>query len=345
MAQQLLKNGMALIHNNNDHVKPVKTNILIEGNKIAKIGTDISAPEARVIDCPDKIICPGFIDTHHHVWQTQLKGRHANHTLLNYFPSGNFTAKLFTAEDAFWGQLGGCMEMIDCGTTSVADYAHINISPEHNFNAISGTVASGIRSVYCFAPNPRLSSVNPFVIDSNGLGVHAMSTLEQLGKASPWGDGRVTLGFAFDGFPYVPKEYLDPLMAKLEELKIKLIQFHVSWLPGQSSVPKKIDELGYLDKRFLAAHSNMPKEDADLFRKRGVHFSSTPSTELQMALASPAVAFNDDLGVKDLGSLGVDCHTNNSAFIPGEARIGLQSARASRAKVWTSILRSWYRDS
>ena len=132
MTQLLFKNGTALIHNANDHVQAVKSDILIEGNKIAKIGPDLSASKAQVIDCTDKIISPGFIDTHHHVWQTQLKGRHADHTLLNYFPSGNFTAKLFDAEDVFWGQLGGCLEMIDCGTTSVADYAHVNISAEHS---------------------------------------------------------------------------------------------------------------------------------------------------------------------------------------------------------------------
>ena len=333
MAQLLLKNGTALIHDANEHVNSAKTDILIQGNRIAKIGTDILAPQATVIDCTDKIISPGFIDTHHHVWQTQLKGRHADHTLMNYFPTGNFTAKLFTAEDVFWGQLGGCIEMIECGTTTVADYAHINISPEHNYSAISATVAAGIRYVYGFAPNPRLTSTSPFVIDSNGLGGHSMPTFEELAKASPWADGRVTLGFAFDGFPFLPKEYLDPLMAKVDEFKIKLIQFHVTWKPGKPSIPKKLDELGILDKRFLAAHSNMPKEDADLYRKRGVHYSSTPSTELQMSLAYPVIAFRDDLGVKDLGSLGVDCHSNNSAFIPSEARIGLQSARAARGKV------------
>ena len=52
-----------------------------------------------------------------------------------------------------------------------------------------------------------------------------------------------------------------------------------------------------------------------------------------MALAFPVMAFRDDLGVKDLGSLGVDCHSNNSAFIPGEARIGLQGARGARNQV------------
>lgn len=198
--------------------------------------------------------------------------------------------------------------------------------------AISATVASGIRSSFGFCPNPRLSSITPFEIDSNGLGGHSLPTLEELAKAAPWGNGRVTLGFAFDGFPYLPHEYLDPLMAKLAEYKISHIQTHINWKPGKPSLPKMLDDKKILDKRFLMSHSNMTKEDADLYRERGVHYSSTPSTEMQMSLAFPVACFRDDLGVKDLGSLGVDCHTNNSSFIPGEARIGLQGARAAKGE-------------
>lgn len=224
--------------------------------------------------------------------------------------------------------------MLDGGTTTVADFAHVNYSPEHNYNAISATTSSGIRSVYGYSLNPRLSSVNPFVIDNNGFGGHGMATFEKLASLIPaTGDGRVKLGLAWDGFPYTPKEYVDMLMAKVDDYKINLIQTHISWKPGKPSAPQAIEKLGVLDDRFLMAHSNMSKEDADLYRKRGVHYSSTPSTELQMALAFPVMAFRDDLGVKDLGSLGVDCHTNNAAFLPGEARLGLQSARAHRGEV------------
>lgn len=134
MSKILLKNGTALLHDATDHVEAVKRDILIESNKITKIASDISSTSARIINCDDKIISPGFVDTHHHVWQTQLKGRHANHTLLNYFPTGNFTSKLYNAEDTFWGQLGGCLEMIDGGTTTVADFAHINISADHSMH-------------------------------------------------------------------------------------------------------------------------------------------------------------------------------------------------------------------
>jgi cytosine/adenosine deaminase-related metal-dependent hydrolase len=63
--------------------------VLIEGNIIVKIEKDVKSPSgAEVIDCKDKIVSPGFVDTHHHVWQTLLKGRHADQLLLDYFPSG-----------------------------------------------------------------------------------------------------------------------------------------------------------------------------------------------------------------------------------------------------------------
>lgn len=163
-----------------------------------------------------------------------------------------------------------------------------------------------------------------------------MPTLEQLAKTSPFGDGRITLGFAFDGFPYLPKEYLDMLMSKLHELEIPLISLHYVPGPamGTTSIPAILEERGYLDDRFLMAHSSdIPKSDFDLYRKRGVHISTTPSTELQMAMGFPVPAFRDDVDATDLCSLGVDCHSNNSSYIPSEARLALQSARAFRAKV------------
>jgi cytosine/adenosine deaminase-related metal-dependent hydrolase len=88
----VLTNGTALILDANNHVVPTQTSILIKDGKIAKIAKDIEAEEGdEVIDCTDKIISPGFIDTHHHGWQTQLKGRHANQMLMEYMVSGMST--------------------------------------------------------------------------------------------------------------------------------------------------------------------------------------------------------------------------------------------------------------
>jgi len=87
----LLQGGTLLVHDEDDHVKATKADLFIEGNIISKIEDNI-VPVAgtQIVDCTDKIISPGFIDTHHHLWQTLLKGRHADELLLDYFPTGTF---------------------------------------------------------------------------------------------------------------------------------------------------------------------------------------------------------------------------------------------------------------
>lgn len=129
----LLKNGTALLHGEGDRVHAVPRDILIQGNTIVRIGEDIDADAVgatEVVDCTNKLISPGFVDTHHHLWQTQLKGRHADELLLQYMISGKWQALNFSDADFFWGQLGGCLEAVWAGTTTVVDHAHLNCRPE-----------------------------------------------------------------------------------------------------------------------------------------------------------------------------------------------------------------------
>jgi cytosine/adenosine deaminase-related metal-dependent hydrolase len=86
----LLRGGTLLFHDDHDHVKPLRnTDILIQGNRIAKIGKGIVAPVgAERVNCSGKIISPGFVDTHHHLWQTQLKGGHAEQSVFDYLVTG-----------------------------------------------------------------------------------------------------------------------------------------------------------------------------------------------------------------------------------------------------------------
>ena len=47
---------------------------------------------------------------------------------------GNFQSSNHTQADVYWGQIGGCLECLDAGTTTVVDHAHMNYSPEHSIS-------------------------------------------------------------------------------------------------------------------------------------------------------------------------------------------------------------------
>lgn len=138
------------MHDNNDHVSVQRDiSILLSGSKITQIGRNITPPSrAEIIDCKSKIIAPGFVDTHHHVWQTPLKARHSNDTLLDYHPRGNLQYYNYTPEDVFWSELGGLLEAIDAGTTTIVDHAHLSKTADHVRAGPDATFLAWIRSVF-----------------------------------------------------------------------------------------------------------------------------------------------------------------------------------------------------
>ncbi|KAJ6497735.1 hypothetical protein C8R45DRAFT_137839 [Mycena sanguinolenta] len=329
----LLSNGTVLLHDEKDHVKPVKADVLIAGNKIIEIASSISPPaDTAHIDCTGKILSPGFIDTHHHMWQTQLKGRHANDLLLDYVFRGLIMASLFSPDDVFWGELGGCMESLDGGVTTVVDHAHINNSAEHSSSALSATVASGIRSYFCYSPVPwfKVASWAPFRLepDTNPLPDWAISQLADLAATQPFGNGRVRLGLAFDAY-YLPKDAVVSLFENTRRLGVKLFTSHYVRNPllGSHSVVNILDSYGLLKDDILLSHASQAlEEDAVQLIAKDAHVSATPDTELQMAHGTP-VCFRPDL--HKISSLGIDCHSNNSADILTQMRLALQSARGT----------------
>ena len=48
--------------------------VLIEDGEIVEVAERVDAPDAEVIDAADRIVMPGFVDTHRHTWQTAFRG-------------------------------------------------------------------------------------------------------------------------------------------------------------------------------------------------------------------------------------------------------------------------------
>ena len=59
--------------------------VLIQDDCIRAVDQNIDAPNAEIIDTTDMIVSPGFVDTHRHVWQTQLRKVATERSLFDYF--------------------------------------------------------------------------------------------------------------------------------------------------------------------------------------------------------------------------------------------------------------------
>ncbi|KAK6083711.1 amidohydrolase family protein [Seiridium cupressi] len=334
----LLQGGTLLIHDDDNHVVPTVADLLVDGQYISRIAENIDvSSDTQVIDCKDKVISPGFIDTHRHLWQTQYKGAHANQSLMGYLPRGNFVGALWSAEDLFWGELSGALESIDAGTTTLVDHSSCNITPDHPQAAIQALLSAGMRAIYCYTPPRRLKSRDPWLTEDD-TSEENLVTYQALARAGPFGDGRVHVGYANDSI-YSPAEVIKPFYATLRDPakgKAKLITTHTMGGAMQGKeTPTAIEVLnshGLLGPDVLFSHTNWPHEgDGKLYQTSGASVSSTPNTELQMG-RMPVALFDDHY---HNASIGVDCHSWGVTGIPGQMRLLLQAARADRGEQLT----------
>ncbi|MDF2117998.1 hypothetical protein PY365_20710 [Roseiarcaceae bacterium H3SJ34-1] len=60
-----------------------RADVLVEGGKIAAVRPDLSAG-ATVIDADNRIVLPGFTDTHHHFYQSAMRNLLGNGLLDDY---------------------------------------------------------------------------------------------------------------------------------------------------------------------------------------------------------------------------------------------------------------------
>lgn len=157
---KLLQNGTVVTFDNTtDSIRVLpKASILTENGRIAAITENGDPPHPHpenttVIDVRGKIITPGFINTHTHMWQTVYRSMGPNVTLAEYFGwTGQFSpaTALFTPDDIHTSCLEGYMEGLHAGVTSFVEHAHNNWSREAVEPGLQAAVQSGARVWWCY---------------------------------------------------------------------------------------------------------------------------------------------------------------------------------------------------
>src|SRR5881396_2909410 len=139
-----------------------QADVLVQGKKILAVGPNLHAGDADVIDARGRIVMPGFIDTHHHQFETALRSFLTNGLLINdqsgsasafpsYFEFILLTfAPVYRPEDVYISELFGGLAQLDDGVTTVHDVSQIHHSPAHSDAAIQALFDTGRRAAFGF---------------------------------------------------------------------------------------------------------------------------------------------------------------------------------------------------
>jgi cytosine/adenosine deaminase-related metal-dependent hydrolase len=132
-----------------------QADVLIEDGRIREVrpALSVSPDSAVVVDAANRIVLPGFIDSHHHCYQGILRNILAN-GLLNPDYGRDISNRLtavYNPDDVYAGVLVSALGMLDMGTTTVVDTSQVCHSPDHTDAAIRALQEAGIRAVYAYS--------------------------------------------------------------------------------------------------------------------------------------------------------------------------------------------------
>ena len=128
--------------------------VCVEKDRIVAVSTrkDLERrfPTAEVVDCKGRIVMPGMVNTHTHLFQTLMKGLGDDMVLKKWFtcmtgPSGVH----LTPEDAHAAALHGCVESIRSGVTTLVDFMYVHTRPGMIKSVVEAFDETGMRGFVC----------------------------------------------------------------------------------------------------------------------------------------------------------------------------------------------------
>ena len=326
MTRRIIQNG-TIVSLDPDIGELENGDILIEDGEIVEIGHGLDASGAEVIDATDQIVLPGFVDSHIHLAQTQVRGIAGDWSLMGeYFEHmlGNITG-LYQPEDMYLGGLFGALEKLETGTTTVLDWAYPN-SLEHGKRGVDALKDAGLRAVYTFGP-PGDDSAKWWFNSDVPL---PEQQIRELYNEHIRDDDLLNLGIGLRGPDFCTDETALGDLELARDLGA-IASVHMGAALWPSSVYGEEyqgfgcihDELG---PDVNIAHGNhFSQEDINHAVEQGASFSATPEVEMQMGHGIPVTGKVIEAGGRP--TWGVDVCSNISGDMRSQMRIGLQTQR------------------
>jgi 5-methylthioadenosine/S-adenosylhomocysteine deaminase len=282
--------------------------VLVADGVITAVGADLvpASRDAEVIDAVGRLVIPGLVDTHRHVWQGAIGGYTPQITGAGYGPAVLTGISLrYSPDDVYAGTLWGALQALDAGITTIADWAHNDQSPAHADADLRGLRDSGIRGYFLYGgPGPATSDPNP---------PHPADARRMRDEYFADGSyGRLRMGMALRGPCFTSAERNAKDFAFAHDLGLP-ISVHVG-MAGTSGAVTTLEHDGLLGADVNYVHGNMlTSREFDLIAQSGGTLTITPSTDMLMQFGTfpatgPALSRNivSGFGIDTICSAGTD---------------------------------------
>ncbi len=127
MGSILIKNGEVIVTMDNSLNEVKNGDIYIEGNEIKDVGKNLQYKADEVIDATGMVVYPGFINTHHHLYQTLTRNIPSlqDAKLFDWLTGLYEIWRELTPEGVYVSALVGMSELLLTGCTTTTDQYYV----------------------------------------------------------------------------------------------------------------------------------------------------------------------------------------------------------------------------
>ncbi len=128
-----------------------RADVHIKHGRIVAVGERLRAPGAAVIDARGKIVMPGLVDTHWHLWNSSMRPFMVSGVAARaYFNVTNVLGPYFTPIDTYRATRLALAEGIGAGITTVHDWSHNVRSPDFADASVRALREAGVRGRFSY---------------------------------------------------------------------------------------------------------------------------------------------------------------------------------------------------
>lgn len=296
-----------------------KGTIIIENGLISEIGpSEEVIPKGHIIDMKQKIVMPGFINTHTHSASPLFRGMADDLSLMDWLKKALWPAeKNLTGEIVYWGASLTCLEFIQSGITTFADqyFFSKNVGEAVEKSGLRGFIAPSV-----------FTNGSPETTDTIQAAVDFIDKYR--------GKEKDTLIYPCIG-PHAPYSCSDETLktvAAIARERNLIVHTHISETMDENrqiyeetglTPTQYLESLGVLDCRVLAAHCiHINQKDMEIMKKSNVKVSYNPISNLKLVSGIMPLKELVDRGI--LVSIGTDgAQSNNSLDLLRDLKTGV----------------------